>query len=146
MTGGSTTQVCPDCGQLWVCDPGGQCWCMQMPPVGPLAPVAGMACLCPCKLEALTKPARKCVQVRVEGRVQGVGFRAWTVRRAVDRGLDGWVANRPDGSVEAIFAGPALLVDAMVAACKQGPRLALVSGIKVRVVDDPGLVGFVQRG
>ncbi|MSO75980.1 MAG: acylphosphatase [Alphaproteobacteria bacterium] len=104
-----------------------------------------MVCLCPCKLDALTRPARKCVSVRVEGRVQGVGFRAWVVREAVARGLDGWVRNQGDGRVEALLAGPGAAVDAMLARCGRGPRLALVSGVTTSQGDDPGPVGFRQQ-
>ena len=80
----------------------------------------------------------KSVRVRIEGRVQGVGFRAWVERRAVTHGLDGWVRNRRDGGVEAVFAGPASAVDAMVAECHHGPRSAAVT--MVRVLDEPAAV------
>jgi acylphosphatase len=59
--------------------------------------------------------------VVIRGRVQGVGFRAWTEVTALERGLQGWVRNRRDGSVEALFAGPAAAVAAMVAECHRGP-------------------------
>ena len=80
----------------------------------------------------------KSVRVRIEGRVQGVGFRAWVERKAMAHGLDGWVRNRRDGGVEAVFAGSAAAVDAMVAECHQGPRAASVT--MVRVLDEPGAV------
>lgn len=80
----------------------------------------------------------KSVRVRIEGRVQGVGFRAWVERRAAQHGLDGWVRNRRDGGVEAVFAGPVSAVDAMVAECHQGPRSASV--MMVRVLDEPAAV------
>ena len=63
-------------------------------------------------------------QVRVTGRVQGVGYRAWVEHRAVAHSLEGWVRNRRDGSVEALFAGPAHVVSDMVAACRRGPSSA----------------------
>jgi acylphosphatase len=81
---------------------------------------------------------RKSVRVRIEGQVQGVGFRAWVERRAIQHGLDGWVRNRRDGGVEAVFAGPATAVDAMVAECHQGPRASAVA--MVRVLDEPAAV------
>jgi acylphosphatase len=59
--------------------------------------------------------------VMIRGRVQGVGFRAWTEMTALERGLQGWVRNRRDGAVEALFAGPADAIAAMVAACHRGP-------------------------
>ena len=71
----------------------------------------------------------RCVRVRVEGRVQGVWFRAWTVQEASRRGLAGWVRNRRDGSVEAVFAGPQGQVDDMVAACRRGPPAAQVTNL-----------------
>ena len=74
------------------------------------------------------------VQVRISGRVQGVSFRVWTERRANALGLSGWVRNCPDGRVEAVFSGPAEAVDAMLAACREGPRLARVE--KVEIVGD----------
>lgn len=59
--------------------------------------------------------------VIVHGRVQGVGFRAFVEHEALRRGIAGWVRNRRDGSVEAVFAGSQDNVDAMVEACRQGP-------------------------
>jgi acylphosphatase len=72
----------------------------------------------------------RAVHVIVEGRVQGVGFRAWVEREANARGLAGWVRNRSDGSVEAVFSGEDQAVRAMVEACGKGPRLAAVSAVK----------------
>jgi acylphosphatase len=72
-------------------------------------------------------------QVIIRGRVQGVGYRAWTEYTALDRGLEGWVRNRRDGSVEAVFAGPAEVVAAMVEACRRGPPGAWVDAIDDRV-------------
>ena len=54
-------------------------------------------------------------QVTITGRVQGVGYRAWVEHRARNHDLEGWVRNRRDGSVEALFAGPADVVSEMVA-------------------------------
>jgi acylphosphatase len=70
--------------------------------------------------------------VVIRGRVQGVGFRAWTEYTALERGLQGWVRNRRDGAVEALFAGPPDAVDAMIAACHQGPRGARVDAVDQR--------------
>src|SRR4051812_41820503 len=64
--------------------------------------------------------------VTIRGRVQGVGFRYWTLRTATARGLEGWVRNRSDGSVEAVFAGPEQAVAGMVALCRRGPDAARV--------------------
>ena len=59
--------------------------------------------------------------VTIRGRVQGVGFRAWTEVIALEHGLQGWVRNRRDGSVEALFAGSADVVATMITACHRGP-------------------------
>ena len=71
-------------------------------------------------------------RVVIRGRVQGVGFRAWTEYTALERGLQGWVRNCRDGSVEALFVGAADTVAAMIAACRQGPRGSRVEGIDQR--------------
>ncbi len=87
----------------------------------------------------------KSVRVRIRGRVQGVWYRAWTTEAATARGVTGWVRNRRDGSVEALFMGPVAAVDALIAACHEGPELARVESIEV--TDDPGETtrGFEQR-
>jgi acylphosphatase len=64
--------------------------------------------------------------VLIRGTVQGVGFRYWTRRTATARGLQGWVRNRRDGSVEAVFAGPEQAVTEMIALCRRGPASARV--------------------
>jgi acylphosphatase len=69
-------------------------------------------------------------RIIVRGRVQGVGFRAWVAQTAVARGLAGWVRNRRDGSVEALFVGPADAVAAMIDACRQGPLPARVTSVE----------------
>ena len=88
----------------------------------------------------------KAVLVRIIGRVQGVFFRAWTVQEARAHGLDGWVRNRRDGSVEALFSGSAEKVDAMLAACHAGPPAANVTGVEVAAATGPTEAGFSQRG
>jgi acylphosphatase len=67
--------------------------------------------------------------VMVMGRVQGVGYRAWTGDQAILLGLQGWVRNRRDGSVEAVFAGPPDAVTEMIEACHRGPPPARVTGV-----------------
>lgn len=69
------------------------------------------------------------VRVRISGRVQGVFFRAWTVERATALGLKGFVRNRKDGTVEALFAGPPAAVRAMIDQCWQGPPRAQVADV-----------------
>jgi len=85
-----------------------------------------------------------CVRARIEGRVQGVFFRAWTVREAEARQLTGWVRNRGDGSVEALFCGEAAAVEAMIAACRVGPPKARVTGVATEPADVPEAAGFLQ--
>jgi acylphosphatase len=69
-------------------------------------------------------------QVRISGRVQGVGYRAWVEYRARAHGLEGWVRNRHDGSVEALFSGPADAVADMIARCRRGPSSARVESLQ----------------
>ena len=88
---------------------------------------------------------RSAVHVTITGRVQGVGYRAWTVWEAEERGLQGWVRNRRDGSVEAVFAGPSARVEDMLAACRQGPSLARVLDLLVDAWDGPIDPGFEAR-
>lgn len=70
--------------------------------------------------------------VSVHGRVQGVGYRAFVENRATELGLAGWVRNRRDGSVEAVFAGARAAVDDMIEACRNGPRGARVDALAQR--------------
>ena len=84
------------------------------------------------------------VQCRIEGRVQGVWFRAWTVQEAERRGLSGWVRNRRDGSVEALFAGPEDKVRDMIALCRQGPPAARVTAVNESPAVQPETDGFAQ--
>lgn len=88
---------------------------------------------------------RKTVRVRVEGRVQGVGYRAWMQHTALSLGLEGWVRNRCDGSVEAVLEGAPDRVDAMIAACREGPADASVAGVEVLADDAGAFTGFEIR-
>jgi acylphosphatase len=72
---------------------------------------------------------RAIIQVSIRGRVQGVGYRAWLEHQAKAASLEGWVRNRKDGSVEALFAGPAKAVAEMIALCRHGPPSARVTGV-----------------
>ncbi|WP_375460541.1 acylphosphatase [uncultured Enterovirga sp.] len=86
------------------------------------------------------------IRVVISGRVQGVGFRYWTGREAGRHGLAGWVRNRRDGSVEAVFAGPAEAVAAMLEACRQGPAGARVDAVAEHPAsaEEAGEGGFRQ--
>ena len=93
-------------------------------------------------MSAHPSPPIRTVHVRVEGRVQGVGFRAWVEAEADGLGLDGWVRNRRDGTVEAVFGGDADAVDEMLRRCEQGPPAARVTRVEViaeGIPVDPGV-------
>lgn len=79
------------------------------------------------------------------GRVQGVFFRAHVHEEAQRRGVSGWAANRPDGSVEIHAEGPADAVEAVLAAARSGPRGAEVTGFDVVDVEPEGCSGFARR-
>lgn len=92
------------------------------------------------------------VGLRISGRVQGVWYRGWTVEKARELGLSGWVRNITDGTVEALLNGPQGQVDEMIKACRSGPPAAKVEEVQVTVVDPPGkggafpTTGFQQLG
>jgi acylphosphatase len=71
-------------------------------------------------------------QVIIRGCVQGIGYRAWTEATAEERGVEGWVRNCRDGSVEALFTGPEELVLTMIELCREGPPGARVDAIDQR--------------
>ncbi|MEZ5779119.1 MAG: acylphosphatase [Paracoccaceae bacterium] len=86
------------------------------------------------------------LSVRVTGHVQGVAYRAWAEAQARLLGLNGWVRNRGDGSVEALVAGPEEAVKEMIAAMSEGPGAARVTDVWTEPAD-PGAVpaGFEIR-
>jgi acylphosphatase len=86
---------------------------------------------------------RRTVRVRISGRVQGVGFRDFVERAAAGLGLAGWVRNRRDGAVEALFSGPLAAVDAMLDRCRRGPRGARVSALTIMAEGEAEPTGFV---
>lgn len=86
----------------------------------------------------------KAVHAIISGEVQGVWYRGWTVDEATRRGLTGWVRNRRDGTVEAVFAGEPARVDDMLAACWQGPPAARVAEVRAETATPPGDTGFYQ--
>lgn len=86
----------------------------------------------------------KSVRARIHGKVQGVWFRGWTVEQAGLLGLSGWVRNRRDGTVEAVFSGEGEQVDAMLALCRRGPPAALVTRVELTPDAQPDEPGFRQ--
>jgi acylphosphatase len=84
-------------------------------------------------------------RVVVQGRVQGVFFRDSTRRQASTRGVAGWVTNRPDGAVEAVFEGDPEAVESLVRFMRDGPRGAEVSDVEVTDEKPEGLSGFEVR-
>ncbi|KAL2502736.1 acylphosphatase family [Forsythia ovata] len=88
--------------------------------------------------DASATPA-KTVMVVIKGRVQGVFYRNWTIDNATELGLKGWVRNRRNGSVEALFSGSPEKVQEMEQRCRRGPPDAMVTGLEVfPSTDDPG--------
>ena len=81
----------------------------------------------------------------ISGRVQGVWYRGWTVEQAASLGLDGWVRNRRDGSVEALVSGPEAAVRSFIRRCHEGPPAANVERVEVENADEAVTAGFVQR-
>ncbi|MEA1870419.1 MAG: acylphosphatase [Euryarchaeota archaeon] len=91
----------------------------------------------------------KTVRIIVTGRVQGVGFRYFTVRCANDLGLCGWVRNLPDGSVETAIQGQGEKIEEMIGLLRQGPGAANVSGMEIEEIESGSrseeLSGFTMR-
>ena len=89
------------------------------------------------------EPIRR--RVVVHGHVQGVFFRQGVRRLAERDGVAGWVRNRPDGSVEAVFEGDARAVEALVGFCREGPSGASVREVEASEEPPEGLSGFEVR-
>lgn len=87
----------------------------------------------------------KRVRVRASGRVQGVFFRDTMRGEASDRGVAGWVANRSDGTVEAVFEGAPKAVEELVDLCRGGPGQADVDEVDIAGEEPEGLEGFEVR-
>ncbi len=87
----------------------------------------------------------KAARVLISGRVQGVFFRHWTREQAQELGVAGWVRNRYGGGVEGHFEGPEVAVNALIAACRDGPPAAIVERLDVEPAESSGAAGFVIR-
>jgi len=83
--------------------------------------------------------------VTISGRVQGVGYRYFVENAARSRDLEGWVRNRRDGSVEAVFAGSVEAVTAVIAACRRGPSSARVEALQDEAAN-PDMLNLRQAG
>jgi acylphosphatase len=83
--------------------------------------------------------------VIVHGQVQGVFFRETARRRAQTAGVTGWIANRPDGTVEGVFEGDRDAVERLVDFCREGPRGARVDWVDVVAEEPEGVIGFEIR-
>ena len=84
-------------------------------------------------------------RILVRGRVQGVGYRAWVDHEARRLGLQGWVRNRRDGSVEAVFEGDEETVADIIASCRRGPFSARVDDIAEETANGD-VLGLRHRG
>ncbi|WP_417789936.1 acylphosphatase [Terasakiella pusilla] len=87
----------------------------------------------------------KTVHLKITGRVQGVWYRAWTRETAESLGLNGWVRNRLDGSVEALVSGQAGNVDELTKRCRDGPSAAKVDSVTVTERTETLPTGFFQE-
>ncbi len=83
-----------------------------------------------------------CLRARIHGRVQGVFYRAWTRETARSLGLSGWVRNRRDGTVEALFCGPEGAVKEMLRLAAEGPPAARVERVDTAPADPVDDLGF----
>lgn len=90
--------------------------------------------------------AHAALRAVVRGEVQGVGFRFFVQRQALQLGLSGWVRNRPDGSVEVAAEGPRPSLESLLPQLQLGPRFAIVEEVEVSwAKESTGLVGFEIR-
>ncbi len=85
-----------------------------------------------------------CMQVKISGKVQGVGFRQAAVQQAAQLSVDGWVRNEDDGTVSALVCGEVDAVEAMLAWLGKGPSGAQVGGLAASTCAWQDIAGFVQ--
>jgi len=89
--------------------------------------------------------SRQAIRLIIQGRVQGVGYRWWAMGRAVKLGVDGWVRNRRDGSVELLAMGEPEALDRLARLCGHGPPAAFVERVERFAAVDDGSLDFEQR-
>ncbi|MBS0471654.1 MAG: acylphosphatase [Proteobacteria bacterium] len=85
------------------------------------------------------------LRLKIQGRVQGVGYRDHIVAEATKLGIDGWVRNRSDGSVEALVSGPDAAVQTLVGLCIKGTGTTVVKDIEMHKAEPPAEKGFSRR-
>lgn len=85
------------------------------------------------------------LRLRIEGFVQAVGYRHFAIQEANRLGLDGWIRNRADGTVEAVISGGTKAVEAFVQACMRGPAGSRVENVELTPADAPKEKGFKRR-
>ncbi|HEY2069167.1 MAG TPA: acylphosphatase [Rhizomicrobium sp.] len=85
------------------------------------------------------------MRLRIEGFVQAVGYRNFVIAEATKLGLDGWIRNRSDGTVEALLSGETKAVEAAIAACMRGPEGSRVSNVELHNAEPPEEKGFRRR-
>jgi acylphosphatase len=85
------------------------------------------------------------LRFRIEGQVQAVGYRNFLIAEATRLGLDGWVRNRSDGTVEALASGPTKAIEAFFTVCARGPDGSRVSNVEMHRADPPAEKGFTRR-
>ena len=90
-------------------------------------------------------PEMSTFRVRVEGHVQAVGYRNFTIEQAMKHGLDGWVRNRANGDVEMLIHGEENAVNAFITACTRGPDGSQVRSIDLEKAEPPEEKGFHRR-
>jgi acylphosphatase len=89
--------------------------------------------------------SRRAVHLIIRGRVQGVGYRVWAREAARSLGLDGWVRNRTDGTVEMVAVGGPEALDRLAEACRSGPPGARVGSVDRSEAEDDASSGFELR-
>jgi len=85
------------------------------------------------------------LRLRIEGSVQAVGYRNFVITEAARLGVDGWIRNRSDGTVEALVSGPNALVETLIALCMRGPPGARVANVEMHRAEPPAEKGFRGR-
>ena len=85
------------------------------------------------------------VRLKIEGFVQAVGFRHYVITEATRLGVDGWVRNRADGTVEVLVSGPTKTVETLVGMCMRGPTGARITDVEIHKAEPPTEKGFRRR-